>query len=282
LGGPVLSADQEVAVWPNAGGNTSWLNRFFGYLASHGAIGDLAFMSYEHYPYNPCEFGWNALLEEPAYTAKSLATWTKDGLPAGVPVFVTESNVSWDYQEDQVSLFGALWFSDFTGVFLTLGGKQVYYYEYEPLPLFPSSSCNSWGNFGMFQASAGSKILGYASQYFSAQMLTQQWAEPLDATHYVYPSSSNIRASSGADLVTVYSLLRPDGQWSLLLINKDQSNAHPVTVTLSPAQYVLNPANAKGYPAPDGPITATTLEGGVGTLYSLPAASITVLRGNIN
>lgn len=302
LGGPVLSQDQEVAVWPDAGGNTSWLNRFFNYLESHNGIGVLAFMSYEHYPYNPCEFGWNALLEEPSYTKKSLETWTNDGLPAGVPVFVTESNVSWDYQERQVALFGALWFSDFTGVFLTLGGKAVYFYEYEPLPLFSSASCNSWGNFGMFQANDLSKILGYTSQYFSAQMLTQQWAEPLDATHYVYPASSNIPASDGAALVTVYSLLRPDGQWSMLLINKDQNNAHAVTVTfhdssananhyfsgqvtqatLDPMQYVWNPANASGYPLPDGPVGISSASGGEGAEYILPAASIVVLRGAIH
>ena len=299
LGGPVLQSDLEVYVWPNASGNTSFLNRFLTYLNLHGALNELSFMSYEHYPYVPCAFSWNDLLEEPAYTRASLATWAKDGLPASVPVFVTESNVSYDYQEQQVGLFGALWFSDFTGVFLTNGGKQVYFYEYEPLPLFSASECNSWGNFGMFKATNASQILGYTSQYFSAQMLTKEWVEPVNATHYLYPAGSSVRASNGAPLVTAYALLRPDGEYSLLLINKDQVEAHSIAVTFQNSgvsqyftgsvtqvtfgaqQYVWNPDNANGYPSPDGPVVTSTEPGGSGVIYTLPAASINVLRGNV-
>jgi hypothetical protein len=35
---------------------------------------------------------------------------------------------------------------------------------------------------------------------------------------------------AGHVLVTAYALQRPDGQWSLLLINKDQQNAHQVRI----------------------------------------------------
>ncbi len=301
LGGPVLSGDLEITTWPNAAGNTSWLNRFLNYLKSHNAMADLSFMSYEHYPYNPCTIKWTDLLQEPSYTRGSLATWAADGLPKTVPVFVTESNVSYDYQEQQVGLFGALWFSDFTGTFLTLGGKQVYFYEYEPLPLFSSSSCNSWGNFGMFEATNQSQVLGYTSQYFSAQMLTEQWVEPIDALHYVYPAESSIKAANGESLVTAYSVLRPDGLWSLMLINKDQTTAHAVSVKFfdegpginhyfsgtvtqvgfGEQQYTWHAANANGFPSPDGPIVTESVPGGQNAHYTLPPASITVLRGNI-
>lgn len=299
LGGPVLEADLEVTVWADQNGNTSWLNRFLNYLNEHGASSELAFMSYEHYPYNPCTFDWNGLLQEPTYTRASLRTWANDGLPADVPVFVTESNASWDFQQQQVGLFGALWFADFTGVFLSAGGKQVYFYEYEPLPLYPASECNSWGSYSMFLATDNSQVLGYTSQYFSAQMLTQRWTEPINATHYVYPSTSDIRASNGAALVTAYTVLRPDGQWSLLLINKDENQPHavqvnfqngtatqhlqgPVTqVNFGLQQYVWHPDNAQGFPWPDGPLVSSVVMGTSGTEYTLPAASITVLRGNI-
>lgn len=299
LGGPVLEADLEVTVWPDASGNTSWLNRFLNYLASHDASSELSFMSYEHYPYNPCQFDWNSLLQEPAYTTASLQTWAADGLPASVPVFVTESNVSYDFQRQQVSLFGALWFADFTGVFFTVGGKQVYFYEYEPLPLYPDSDCNSWGSYSMFLATDTSQILGYTSQYFSAQLLTQQWTEPVNATHYVYPATSDIKASDGASLVTAYSVLRPDGQWSLLLINKDREASHAVTVSfqngkatrhftgsvtavqLGPQQYDWHANDAQGFPYPDGPLSSSVQTGGAGTAYALPPASVTVLRGNV-
>lgn len=299
LGGPVLQADLEVTVWPDASGNVSWLNRFLNYLKAHHAMNELAFMSYEHYPYIPCLFDWDSLLGEPSYTQQSLATWKNDGLPPSVPVFVTESNASWDYEEHQVGLFGALWFADFTGAFLTAGGQQVYYYEYEPLPLFSASECNSWGNFGMFEATANSQILGYTSQYFSARLLTQEWAEPVSATHFVYPANTNLLAGNGEALVTSYAVLRPDGKWSLMLINKDQTSGHSVTVafsnagtshyftgsvdtvTLSPSQFYWHPEDANGFALPDGPLAASSAPGGANASYLLPPASITVLRGDV-
>jgi hypothetical protein len=299
LGGPILQADLEVTVWPNAGGNTSWVNRFLNYLKSHNGMGNLAFFSYEHYPYNPCGFDWKNLLIEPGYTTQSLKTWWADGLPRSVPIFVTETNVSWDYQEQQVAMYGALWYPDFVGTFLTAGGTQAYYYEYEPLPLFSASECNSWGNYGMFVASNQSQIEGYDSQFFSAQMLTQQWAEPLDATHYTYFATTNLKATTGESIVTAYALLRPDGLWSLMLINKDETTAHPVSVTFQNAgapryfsgsvtqvtfgrkEYIWHPDNADGYPSPDGPAVTTTEQGGAGAVYNLPPGSLTVLRGTI-
>ncbi len=58
LGGPVFQGtNSDTPAWPNASGNTSWLNRFLTYLSSHGASNDLAFMSFEHYPFAPCQAG---------------------------------------------------------------------------------------------------------------------------------------------------------------------------------------------------------------------------------
>jgi hypothetical protein len=86
-----------------------------------------------------------------------------------------------------------------------------------------------------------------------------------------------------------------------MLINKDYDNAHQVHVvfhdaesnrsqsfvgpvavsTLGKAQYQWHPDRKKGYADPDGPPAKTTLTGGENTLYNLPAASLTVLRGNL-
>ena len=57
LGGPVFaSANEDIKAWPDARGETSWLRRFVEYLKAHGRVGDLAFMSFEHYPYDPCKY----------------------------------------------------------------------------------------------------------------------------------------------------------------------------------------------------------------------------------
>ncbi len=52
LGGPVFEGvSEDIQWWPDAHGETSWFRRFLSYLKSHGRLSDLAFMSYEHYPY---------------------------------------------------------------------------------------------------------------------------------------------------------------------------------------------------------------------------------------
>jgi hypothetical protein len=129
--------------------------------------------------------------------------------------------------------------------------------------------------------------------------MTQEWAQPTDAQHKLYVAASDVKDSEGHVLVTAYALHRPDGQWSLMLINKDYDNAHqvhivfhdaegnrvqsfagPVTmITFGKAQYQWHPDRKKGHADPDGPPVTSTLAGGENTQYSLPAASVTILRG---
>ena len=55
LGGPIFEGvNKDIEVWPDAQGRTSWMARFFDYLKSHGRISDLSFVSFEHYPFQPC------------------------------------------------------------------------------------------------------------------------------------------------------------------------------------------------------------------------------------
>jgi len=66
LGGPVFEGvNEDIKVWPDAQGRTSWLGRFLDYLKAHDRLSDLAFMSFEHYPYPPCEIVWADLYREP-------------------------------------------------------------------------------------------------------------------------------------------------------------------------------------------------------------------------
>jgi hypothetical protein len=106
----------------------------------------------------------------------------------------------------------------------------------------------------------------------------------------------------GHVLVTVYAALRPDGQWSLLIVNKDQENSHTVRiafdalksndagnftgpvkmVTFGSAQYHWRPLVGGGKADPDGPPARSTIAASPTTLYELPAASITVLTGAVS
>ena len=65
LGGPGLGGGiEDLEAWPAANGKTSWVTRFIDYLTQHGHILDLAFFSFEHYPYDGCRMPWGSLYDE--------------------------------------------------------------------------------------------------------------------------------------------------------------------------------------------------------------------------
>ena len=66
LGGPSFQGvNKDIEVWPDANGKVSWTARFVDYLKQHGRMNDLAFFSFEHYPYEPCRMPWGMLYDEP-------------------------------------------------------------------------------------------------------------------------------------------------------------------------------------------------------------------------
>jgi hypothetical protein len=86
-----------------------------------------------------------------------------------------------------------------------------------------------------------------------------------------------------------------------MLVNRDQYNDHAVKVvfndpqtkrsrhfsgqvdriTFGSAEYVWHPEGERGHAEPDGPPSKSRVSGSAETLYKLPMASITVLRGSI-
>jgi hypothetical protein len=110
LGGPIFEGvNKDIEVWPDAQGRTSWMGRFFSYLKEHGRIGDLAFVSFEHYPFEPCQLQWSDIYEEANLVRHILQVWRDDGLPPGVPMIITETNIAAGSDESFVDIFAALW-----------------------------------------------------------------------------------------------------------------------------------------------------------------------------
>jgi hypothetical protein len=84
LGGPILEGvNEDIHVWPDAQGRTSWLGRFVDYLKAHDRISDLAFVSFEHYPFEPCDITWKTLYTEPQLMKHILQVWRDDGVSEG-------------------------------------------------------------------------------------------------------------------------------------------------------------------------------------------------------
>jgi hypothetical protein len=303
LGGPIFTGEnKDIETWPDAEGRTSWTRRFIEYLKARGKLGELAFFPFEHYPIEPGKIAWSSLYDEPTLVTHIMDVWREDGVPANVPLFITESNISWQSSEAFVDIWGALWLADYIGAFLSGGGDAVYYFHYMPLGLGRGHN-GSVGTFDLFSADKDRKIIQPMSQYFASQLINLEWVQPGDGAHKVFPAASDIRDGAGHVLVTTYAVLRPDGQWSLLVINKDQENAHtvgisfedvekgtsaffagPVSVTtFGKDQYQWHPSTtgdtSLGMADPDGPALQSTVNAGVGTKFTLPASSVMVIRG---
>src|ERR1700730_553387 len=273
LGGPIFQGvNEDIQVWPDAQGRTSWLGRFIDYLKAHGRIGDLSFASFEHYPFEPCKIQWSSLYEEPALISHILQVWRDDGLPPNVPIFISELNIAWNTGESFVDIFGGLWLADYVGAFLNAGGKGLYYFHYLPVGLH--HGCNgSMGTFAMFTVDSDYQIQQRTSQYFASQLINLEWVQPGNGKHQLFPASADIVDPGDHVLVTAYAVQRPDGQWAVMIVNKDQENAHSIRlvfrdakanidslfsgpvdmITFGSEQYHWNPAPNGGSANPDGP-----------------------------
>jgi hypothetical protein len=301
LGGPAFTGfNEDIKAWPDAHGNNSWFGRFLDYLKAHKRLADLSFMSFEHYPYDPCKATWDSLYDEPKLISHSMQVWRDDGLPKDVPMLVTEVNLSSAASQASVDTFGGLWLADYVGAFLSAGGKGSFYFHYLPFPL--DQECDeTWGTHGMFKSNAAHRIEQPTSQYFASQLLNQEWVQPVDATHTLFPTQSDVIDVAGRTVVTAYAVRRPDQQWSVLLVNKDPMQAHAVQVrfhdagarrdraftgpvalrTFGADNYHWLANGAAGHADPDGPVAASEQPGGEDVPFTLPRASITVLRGSV-
>ncbi|HZR55598.1 MAG TPA: discoidin domain-containing protein [Terriglobales bacterium] len=319
LGGPSFQGvNRDIEVWPDANGKVSWLGRFLDYLKQHERMNDLAFFSFEHYPYDPCRIPWGSLYDEPQLVSNIMQTWREDGVPANMPMFITESNLSSSASETYMDIFSGLWLADYIGSFLNAGGNGVYFFHY--LPLQMEHGCNdSPGTFGTLTVDANYQIQQPLAQFFVSQLINLEWAQPGVAENQAFPAKSDIDDGAGHALVTSYALKRPDGQWSLMIVNRDQQNSHRAHIlfqneathaissfvgkvevaTFGKEQYLWHPgdttsvahaekagefsvvANTKGTADPDGPILHTNLNASKDSSYDLPAASVVVIRGKV-
>jgi hypothetical protein len=297
LGGPVFEGvDKDVSVWRDAAGDTSWLHRFLAYLRTHGGLRDFAFMSYEHYPYYDCDRGnrlRSDLLGEPSFVRRMARQWRTDGVPDNVPLLETEDNFSADGTGAPQRIYGALWTADFIGSSLASGISYATYYQAEAEPLRLKRQCNTWGAYNPYIVDQRFNVRAKGAAYYALQLITQQWALAGDRPHGVYPVTTSLGNHDA--VVTAYALERPDGAWSILAVNKD-NKPHRITIDFGPrrtrfkgnvglvtfgaAQYRWSGEGPSALPDPDKGLAYAHLPASAGT-YTIPALSITVIRGSL-
>src|ERR1700732_2055061 len=300
LGGPIFEGvNEDIRVWPDAQGRTSWMERFVDYLKAHNRLSDLAFVSFEHYPFEPCTITWKTLYTQPQLMKHILQVWRDDGVPKDVPLMVTENHLAASLTGPMTTIFAALWLADNVGSFFEGGGAAFYHSPIQPQGVEPS--CLGWASWSNFVSDEQYNIKGYTSPYYAAHMINLEWVQHRSGLHSMFPSSTDVKDNEGNVLVTSYAVRRPDGNWSLMLVNRDETNPHTVRVVFEDsknkrtesftgpvafvafgsAQYVWINDGPNSHADPDNPPVATTIPPSPQTTFTLPKASITVLRGKV-
>jgi hypothetical protein len=118
----------------------------------------------------------------------------------------------------------------------------------------------------------------------------------------MFPASTDLKDAEGNLLVTAYAVHRPDGNWSIMLVNRDENNPHTIRVSFDNAkekhgqffignvvwtsfgsdQYVWINDGPNSHPDPNLPPAAKPIDANAQTIFTLPKASITVLRGKLS
>ncbi len=220
LGGPAYEGTQgDVDSWANGNGEVSFTRRFVNYLTAHGSLKDFSFFSFEHYPCqgNPQCRDWGSLYWEPDFVSHVVQAWKDNGLPPNIPFFMTEGNDLGEGGSGTVK--AGLWLADYVGAMMTAGASGTYYFHYIASP-------GRGGGGGFLPMDQDGHVRSYMPQYLATQVIAKEWVQPVDAAHKLYKVSSDVKDQDGHTLVTAYAVERPDGQWSIMAINKDPENDH--------------------------------------------------------
>ncbi len=227
LGGPSFQSlwdSDPMMAWAGYSGveDQSWLTRLLAYLNGRGRERDLAFVSFEWYPFDDicAPPGPHRLRRGPALLADALAELHDQGLPRDTPLLMTEYGYSAFATQAEVDLPGALFNADTVG---TIPDSR----EAPP----PICTVTNPARFTRGRTATPGGI----TPCFCPTSDGAFWPAPrlIMAPSY-WPSNGpgtqpsrigSIRRGSKAfrtdAALSAYSVKRPNGLWSVLLINKD-------------------------------------------------------------
>ena len=267
LGGPSFqSVDVDFLAWPEPPQTTNWLGKFLGDMKAHGAADQFNFCTFEWYPMDdvtvpptPLLRGLHGTLDE------ALRRFREAGLPASIPLLISEYGYSAFGSRTEVDLPGMIFNADSVAYFLQRGGETAYLYGYEPGSLLnemvppQSNSPLAWGNNMLFLADDDGDIAYRLPTFYGAQLMTTQWAQPRGSAqpirgmqpgnglHQMYLTTCAAPAKSSGihpNDLCAYTVHRPDGRWACLLLNKNP--ARTVTVSVGFAGGAAHPGATLG------------------------------------
>ncbi|PIC01234.1 glycosyl hydrolase family 5 [Caulobacter sp. X] len=236
-GGPSLQA-APADMWASAAGeDRSWTRRFLRALDDQGRIADLGFFSFERYPFDDvCGRIDEKLLDHDAMLDRDLARLRADGVPADMPLVISEYGFSAYSGRVMSEIPAALLNADIVGRFLTKGGKQAFLFGYTPnQPINQHQACAGYGNMMTWQTDENGQAKWPSPTFQAARLLTSAWSQPGNGLHQVWPAASTVRDDKGRAPVAAYAVKRPDGQWALMLVNRDAQAAHAASLAFRDA-----------------------------------------------
>jgi hypothetical protein len=284
LGGPVFEGvDKDITLWADDEGRTSWMGRFVDYLKAHGHLQDLSFMSFEHYPFlingasPPCE--WDTLYLEPGIMRHVLQMWRDDGVPKDVPLIISESGITaGSGKKGYMGVTGnAIWECDAFGTFFERGGTAFYR---------PAINNGASGRRNVSGPPGGGAYgTPQYTPFTSAHIINLEWLQHDAGANQIFPASADLLDAAGRNVITSYAVHRPDGNWSLMLINHDRNAAHQIHLVMDDATHAQHafagPVALVQYCNTPGENTNTTMTPSPDGMFNLPSGSITVIRGKL-
>jgi len=296
LGGPSFQSpeSQNMMAWPEDSAAAPWMSRFLAVLKSRNRLDDFGFLSFEWYPFDDvCSSTAPQLASAPGRLTEALQRLHDQGVPRTFPLIIAEFGYSAFASRAEVDIEAALFDADLVGHFLSLGGTTAFLYGYEPTYLDHDPRCDAWGNNALFLATNRRDIRNPVAAFHAIHLLTHEWLEQGTATHEIFRAEPNFAGKPDA-LLSAFAVKRPDGQWSVLLVNRDSAHSRTVRLQLagdshaspingvhdewifSRAQYRWHADGENGHPALDRPPLHRSTRN---ELIVLPPYSLAVLRG---
>lgn len=270
-----------------------WIRAFMDYLKERNRLGDFQFLSFEWYPF---DFSTKNPAPQVARVSRMLQNAVRllhaNGVPENLPLLITEYGYSAFACRAEVDISGALLNTETACQFLAQKGAASFLYGYEPGSLMDDWG-NSWGNNMILLLDGKGGIRAPTATYHAARLLTREWAHPGGGAHTLYP------ASIQTEKVSAYPVLRPDGRWAIMFLNKDPEKAFRVSLdfvkgnaarpspfaetfealTFSSRQYEWKDLGANGHPVRSEPAAREVVHPKPGQpAFTLPPWSLTVLR----
>ena len=281
LGGPSLQEYSTTTLMlPDEAG--SWTRGFASYLRRRRALGELGFFSFEYYPVeNMCGDVDAKLIAQTGGLARAIGALHDDGVPAKVPLVISEYGLSAFSGRAMSQLPAGLLMAQVAGEWLSLHGAAAYMFGFPPDgPINQVNSCAGYGNMMLFMADAHGQAAEPMPTYYAARLLTGAWTQPGHGRHRLLPSAV---AAMPGDEVRVYTVRRPDGRLAILAINRSGHDAFRLAPVMRDGQgrvrAVTGPARVFSY----GPEQYAWRDSGRSSrpLRSLPPATGTLPAGPV-